>query len=40
MCDNYLFIAHQGELEGSRLYKELIEKAEQFYTEAVLQDNW
>lgn len=39
MCDD-IFIAHQGELEGSRLHKELMEKAKQFYTEAVLQDDW
>ena len=39
-CVCVIFIAHQGELEGSRLHKELMERAKQFYTEAVLQDNW
>jgi len=38
--DIYLFIAHQGELEGSRLHKELMEKAKQFYNEAILLENW
>lgn len=36
----YLIIAHQGELEGSRLHKQLMEKAKQFYTESVLLDSW
>lgn len=39
-CSHYLYIAHQGELEGSKLHKELMEKAKQFYTGSVLLDNW